>query len=108
MSSFEKRNIKSFRTFRQECNGVINLIKNPKKDNSFFLATPKGTVAVGPGALSMMQDNNVSNDEILDTLEYHEFKPTNADGTPIIGEDGQPTWIPCVVRPSTANVVRSF
>lgn len=95
--NFPKRNVMSFRVYREK-HGATNLIENPKKPGSFFMASSDGSVcAIGENALAYAKDQNNSVDQVLDTLQFHEFSP-----------DGGDTWIPCLTKPSEANVVRSF
>lgn len=97
MSDFAKRNVMSFRTYREK-HGSTQLIENPKKPGSFFMASADGSVsAIGENALAYAKDQNNTVDDVLDTLQFHEFSP-----------DGGQTWIPCITKPSTANVVRTF
>ena len=108
MANFKKQNVMSMRQFRA-LHGMCSLIQNPKKENSFFLATADGTVsAVGAGAQKFMVDHKDEPDLVLDTLQYHEFRSEDQDGNPILNEKGEEIWIPCIVRPADTNVVCSF
>ena len=96
MSTFVKRNVMSFADY-VAVHGSTNLIENPKKPGSFFLASVDGAIsAVGENALAFMKDTNNSREDCLNKLQFHEFSPDGA------------TWIPCVTLPSSTNVVRTF